>query len=159
MRRPYTGDKRPIAKRATPHIVALVECIETNWPALWNNGMWAVREMRSKNQMSVHAKGTAADVSYRFMGNKGKRIGGRKQSLACIAFLVDNADALGIEMIIDYKFGKFGRTWKCTRNAWQVYQKPTVQFGGSGDWFHLEVDGNLTGPQVKTVFRSLGMVA
>jgi len=159
VRRPYTGDKRPVAKKATPHIVTLVECIEKNWPALWNNGMWAVREMRSKKQMSVHAKGTAADVSYRFMGSKGKRIGGRKQALACCAFLVENADALGIEMIIDYKFGKFGRAWRCDRNAWKVYDKPTVQFGGSGDWLHLECDGKLTAPQVKAVFRGLGMVA
>lgn len=159
MRRPYTGDKRPVAKKATPHIVALVECIEANWPALWNNGIFAIREKRSKNQMSVHAKGTAADVSYRFMGTKGKRIGGRKQALACCAFLVESADALGIEMIIDYKFGKFGRAWKCTRNAWLVYDKPTVQFGGSGDWLHIEVDGRMTAPQVKSVFSDLGMVA
>lgn len=159
MRRPYTGDKRPVAKRATPHIVSLVECIELNWPALWNNGIFAVREKRSKNQMSVHAKGTAADVSYRHLGNKGVRFGGRKQALACCAFLVENADALGIEMIIDYQFGKHGRAWKCTRNAWLVYDKPTVQFGGSGDWLHIEVDGNLKAPQVKVVFRSLGMAA
>lgn len=159
MRRPYTGDKRPVAKAATPHITALVECIEKNWAALWNNGVFAIREMRSKKQMSVHAKGTAADISYRFMGSKGKRIGGRKQSLACIAFLIENADSLGIEMIIDYKFGKHGRAWRCDRNAWKVYEKPTVQFGGSGDWFHVEVDGKLKAPQVRDFFRSQGLVA
>lgn len=159
MRRPYTGDKRPVAKAATPHIVSLVECIEANWPALWNNGIFAIREKRSKNQMSVHAKGTAADVSYRFIAGKGKRIGGRKQALACMAFLVENADALGLEMIIDYKFGKYGRAWRCDRGVWKVYDKPTVQFGGSGDWIHIEVDGKLKAPQVKAVFRDLGMVA
>lgn len=159
MRRPYTGDKRPVAKAATPHIVSLVECIETNWPALWNNGIFAIREKRSKNQMSVHAKGTAADVSYRFIAGKGKRIGGRKQALACMAFLVENADALGLEMIIDYKFGKYGRAWRCDRGVWKVYDKPTVQFGGSGDWIHIEVDGKLKAPQVKAVFRDMGMVA
>lgn len=159
MRRPYTGDKRPVAKAATPHIVSLVECIEANWPALWNNGIFAIREKRSKNQMSVHAKGTAADVSYRFIGGKGKRVGGRKQALACMAFLTENADALGLEMIIDYKFGKFGRAWRCDRGVWKVYDKPTVQFGGSGDWLHIEVDGKLKAPQVKAVFRDLGMVA
>jgi hypothetical protein len=108
--------------------------------------------------MSVHAKGTAADISYRFIGGKGKRVGGRKQSLGCIAFLVENADALGLEMIIDYKFRKFGRAWRCDR-GWKVYEKPTVQFGGSGDWIHVEVDGTLKGPQVRQFFVSQGMVA
>lgn len=159
MKRPYTGDKRPVAKGPTPHIVALVECVEKNWEAMWNNGIWAIREKRGKNQMSVHAKGTAADLSYRFIGGKGKRFGGRKQALACMAFLVENADSLGIEMIIDYKFGEFGRAWRCDRNGWKVYEKPTVQFGGSGDWIHVEVDGKLKGPQVRDFFRSQGLVA
>lgn len=153
MTRPYTGDKRPVAKGPTPHITALVAELEKRYPALWNNGIFAIREKRSKKQMSVHAKGTAADLSYRHIGGKGVRIGGRRQAVAACDFLVANADALGIEMIIDYKFGKFGRAWRCDRNAWKVYDKPTVQFGGSGDWIHVEVDGKKSPTQVRDVFR------
>ena len=153
MSRPYTGDKRPVAKAATPHIVSLVECIEANWPALWNNGIFAIREKRSKNQMSVHAKGTAADLSYRHIGNKGVRFGARKQAVEAMNFLVANADALGLEMIIDYKFGKHGRARRCDRGEWRVYEKPTVEFGGTGDWIHVEVDGKKTPAQVRAVFK------
>jgi hypothetical protein len=153
MKRPYTGDKRPVAKGPTPHIVTLVAELEKKYPALWNNGIFAVREMRSKKQMSVHAKGTAADVSYRHIGNKGVRFGGRKQALEACNFLVENADALGIEMIIDYKFGAHGRAYRCDRDAWMVYKKPTVQFGGSGDWLHIECDGKKSPKQVRDIFR------
>jgi hypothetical protein len=33
----------------------------------WNNGTWTVRDMRGKTQMSVHATGRAADISWRKM--------------------------------------------------------------------------------------------
>lgn len=153
MSRPYTGDKRPVAKAATPHIKTLVAELEKMFPALWNNGIFAIREKRSKNQMSVHAKGTAADLSYRHIGNKGVRVGGRRQALKAMNFLVDNADALGLEMIIDYGFGEHGRAWRCDRDVWKVYDRPTVAFGGSGDWIHVEVDGKKTPAQVRAVFR------
>lgn len=153
MSRPYTGDKRPVAKGPTPHITALVAELEKKYPALWNNGIFAIREKRSKNQMSVHAKGTAADLSYRHIGGKGVRFGARKQAVEAMNFLVANADALGLEMIIDYKFGKHGRAWRCDRGEWRAYEKPTVQFGGSGDWIHVEVDGKKTPAQVKAVFK------
>jgi hypothetical protein len=36
-------------------------------------------------------------------------------------FLVDNADALGLEMVIDYCPQPFGRAWRCDRNVWRNY--------------------------------------
>jgi len=155
MRRPYTGNKDGVANGPNKQTVALVNQLERYFPALWNNGIWAVRDMRSKKQLSVHATGRAADVSYRYMKTKGVPRGGRRQAVKAMNFIVQNADELGLEMCIDYQYGEHGRTWRCDRGVWLVYQKPTVQFGGTGDWFHIEVDGKRSPAEIRKVFQKL----
>ena len=52
-------------------------------------------------------------------------------SLAYINKLLQNADTLGIQLVIDYALN---RSWRCNRGTW---------IGGkfeSGDWWHVEVD-------------------
>lgn len=126
------------------------------FPALWDNGTWGIRNKRGKKETSVHAKGTAADLSYRFMKTKGVRFGGRRQAVRAMDFLVANADDLGLEMIIDYGYKPYGRGWRCDRNSWVVYDKPTVDMGGVGDWIHVEVDGKKKPLQVNLVFMENG---
>jgi hypothetical protein len=124
-------------------------------PALWNNGSWGVRNMRGKESLSVHATGRAADISWRNMGDgkRGVAKGGRKYAMEAMDYLVQNADALGIEMIIDYFPAPHGRAAKCDRNmAWQKYTKATVSGAPNGDWFHVEVDGKKSSEQIKAVF-------
>jgi hypothetical protein len=72
----------------------------------------------------------------RTVGNHKKtgRQDGRKQSLAYINKLLQNADTLGIELVIDYAQS---RSWKCDRGTWQIGKFP------SGDWYHLEVNARL----------------
>jgi len=44
---------------------------------------------------------------------------------------LENADTLGIELVIDYALN---RSWKCDRGTWK---------GGAftaGDWYHIEVN-------------------
>jgi hypothetical protein len=53
--------------------------------------------------------------------------------------LTQHADAIGLEMIIDYFPEPHGRAWRCDRGAWQKYDKPTVSGAPSGDWLHVEV--------------------
>jgi hypothetical protein len=124
-------------------------------PALWNNGSFGIRSMRGKESLSVHATGRACDISFRNMGD-GKRgvvKGGRKYAMEAMEYLIKNADALGVEMIIDYFPAPHGRAAKCDRDmAWQKYTKPTVSGAPSGDWFHLEVDGKKSSEQIKAVF-------
>ena len=70
-------------------------------------------------------------------------------------YLIKNADALGIEMIIDYFPAPHGRAAKCDRDmAWLKYDKETVHGAPNGDWFHCEVDGKKSSEQIKAVFAA-----
>lgn len=141
--RPYTGTDDGISKgkrEGTEEFVRQVYLLSDQ--GLWNNGTWIVRKMKGKESLSVHATGRAMDLSYRNMrdGKRGKP-NGRKIASDWCDTLAKNADVLGVEMLIDYAFGKFGRAWRCDRNAWQTYTKPTVTGGGNpaSDWLHIEI--------------------
>jgi len=156
MRRPYVADSLPVRRKETPHLRALVDALCAKYPALWDNGTWGIRPIRgtspAEGKLSNHARGIAADLSYRWMKTKGVRFGGRRQALRAMDFMTANATDLGLQMIIDYQFGKYGRAWRCDRAAWKVYDKPTVTFGGTGDWIHVEVDGKVEPAVVAGVF-------
>ena len=96
-----------------------------------NLGTWNVRAMKNKNLKnptpSVHGTGRAWDAGYK----------NREDGLALSDFLVRNAEAFGIEAVHDYAYGKYGRGWRCNRNKWIVYNKPTL--GGRGNWLHIEI--------------------
>lgn len=92
-----------------------------------------VRDVRGKpGTMSNHARGVAVDLSYRWQSAAKKgRQDGRKISLAYVNKLLENADTLGIQLVIDYASN---RSWKCDRGTW---------IGGNfdpGDWWHIEID-------------------
>jgi hypothetical protein len=158
MKRVYTGNKDGAAAGEHPQLTALIkELLKAYNPALWNNGSFGIRNMRAKESLSVHATGRAVDISFRNMGDgkRGVAHGGRKYALEAMEYLIKHADALGIEMIIDYVPTPHGRAAKCDRNmAWLKYDKDTVHGGGSpsSDWFHVEVDGKKSSEQVKAVF-------
>jgi hypothetical protein len=141
--RPYTGTNDGIAKgkrEGTEEFVRQLNFLSDG--ALWNNGTFIVRKMKGKESLSVHATGRAMDISYRNMrdGKRGKP-NGRKIASEWCDILSKNAAVLGVEMVIDYAFGKFGRAYRCDRDAWQTYSKPTVTGGGSAssDWIHIEI--------------------
>jgi hypothetical protein len=156
MKRPYTGNKDGAATGEHPQLTALMKELFKAYPkALWNNGSWGVRNMRGKEALSVHATGRACDISWRNMGDgkRGVAKGGRKYATEAMDYLVKHADALGIEMIIDYFPAPHGRASKCDRNmAWQKYDKETVHGAPNGDWFHVEVDGKKSSEEIKAVF-------
>lgn len=139
----YTGTNDGIAKgkrEGTEEFVRQMVFLSDG--AFWNNGTFIVRKMKGKQSLSVHATGRAMDISYRNMrdGRRGKPNGRRVASDWC-GILSKNAQVLGIELIIDYAFGKFGRAYRCDRDAWQIYDKPTVAGGGNAasDWLHIEI--------------------
>ena len=76
------------------------------------------------------------DLSYRWLNQKklGKQ-DGRKASLAFIVKCLENADHLGIQLVIDYALQ---RSWKCDRGTWQPL--PSVD---EGDWYHIEIEPRL----------------
>jgi hypothetical protein len=157
-KRPYTGNKDGQAKGLRPGMkVFIEETIKLSNGALWNNGDFGVRNMRSKNSLSVHATGRAVDLSYRHMPPKKGKKNGRIEALRVMKILVANADALGIEAIFDYLVKPHGRSWMCTRNAWENYKKETIHGGGSGDWIHLEISPDMADnpQQVRQAFANL----
>jgi hypothetical protein len=106
--------------------------------ALFNNGAYGRRDMRGKpGSLSVHATGRAVDMSYRGSAQRPKA--NRKNALAFINKLVANANVLGIEIVMDYFPTPHGRAWRCDRQSWKKYTKPTIGGAPGGDWFHLEI--------------------
>lgn len=113
--------------------------------ALWNNGTFGLRNMRGKEDPSVHCTARAGDPSYKYV-KKGKGVKkdkgipfGRPAALKVINKVVNNAAKFGLEMMIDYEFGEFGRAYRCDRDAWKIYTKMIEYGGGTGQWFHFEL--------------------
>lgn len=137
--RPYTGINDGIAKGARPGLLVLVDYIaKSTQGMLWNNGTYANRKARGKSSMSVHATGRAADLSYRQITRQrwGK---GRPHAVHVMRWLTANSEAFGLEMILDYMPQPHGRGWRCDRNAWENYKKPTLSGAPDGDWIHIEI--------------------
>jgi hypothetical protein len=139
-KRPYTGNKDGAAKGLRPGMKVFIdEVIKLGNGALWNNGDWGVRPMRGKEELSVHATGRAADLSYRHMPPKKGIKNGRVEAVRVLKILQANADLLGIEAMFDYFPKPWGRAWMCSRDAWSKYTKETIHGAPGGDWIHLEV--------------------
>jgi hypothetical protein len=125
--------------------------------ALWNNGTYGQRDVRSKpGTLSVHATGRAMDLSYRKMDTKGVATG-RNTSKQFIDKVVANANTLGVQMVIDYWPQPFGRAWRCDRQAWKAYETKTVSGAPGGDWWHIEIaPGMADNPEaVKAAFQAV----
>ena len=138
--RPYTGFDG-VAKGITPGLDMLIRRIERETArGLWNNGAYGVRDMKGKpGNPSVHATGRAVDLSWRDMPDNRGRPNYRPQAQKVIRKLVQNADAIGLEMIIDYFPHPWGRAWRCDRNRWRKYDNRTVSGAPGGDWYHIEI--------------------
>lgn len=139
MARTYTGyDGDATNKQAG--LEELVRQLCSKFP-VWNNGTWGIRAMKdsasTKPSPSVHSTGRAADLSWRKVGVKGSGKYGDAVKLA--DFLILHADALQIEALHDYFPAPYGRGWRCDRESWQVYTKPTIGSAPGGDWIHLEI--------------------
>jgi hypothetical protein len=92
--------------------------------ACWNNGSWGIRNMRGSDNLSVHATGRAVDLSYRKTEKHPNS--NRKNTMAFIRIVTANANALGLECILDYLIKPYGRGWLMHRQRWRKYSKPTL---------------------------------
>jgi len=153
MTRPYTAFKAPVAKGPLQGMDEFIrQVVKRSGGSLWNNGSWVVRDIRTKpGQISNHARGLATDLSYRKMTDKGIA-DGRKIALPFIYKLLENADTLQIELVIDYAEN---RSWKCDRGTWLKGK------WSGGDWFHVEVslamasNANLVKQAFNDVFKDM----
>jgi hypothetical protein len=143
MKRPYTGNKDGAAKGLRPGMKVFIdEVIKLSNGALWNNGDFGVRNMRSKESLSVHATGRAVDLSYRHVGAKGVK-NGRREAVRICKILTEHADLIGLEAILDYFPKPHGRGWQCSRDAWSAYKQHVISGAPSGDWLHLEISPDM----------------
>lgn len=141
--RPYTGWTGDNG-RITPGLQRFIDhAVYLTGRGLWNNGAYGPRPMRGKKTPSIHGTGRAVDLSWRKTpakkGGTGRGFGDYAKACEFVDFLVANADQLLLELVIDYQPSPHGRAWRCDRNAWQQYTKPTVQGAPGGDWFHIEI--------------------
>ena len=129
MSRPYTGYNGN-SRGPLPGTVALRDTILFLNPGLTNLGTYAKRDARGKpGQPSVHATGRAVDIGYT----------NRADIEPLMDWLVTHADQLGVEMVADYFTTPWGRTWRCDRNAWKIYDKKTIHGAPGGRWIHIEI--------------------
>jgi hypothetical protein len=106
--------------------------------ALFNNGSYGQRDMKGKpGSLSVHATGRAVDLSYR-KSTKNPNAN-RKEALAFINKVLEHANELGVQAVLDYFPKAHGAGWRCDRQTWEKYTKPTISGAPGGDWFHVEI--------------------
>ena len=130
MNRPYTGTKDGIARGArlgTKQFQALMVYLF----GMRNAGIYANRKIRGSSSLSVHATGRACDLG-----------GSDDKIIRAINFLVNFADELQIEAVHDYGNrvipGQYGAAWRCNRNGWKTYDRPTIGSPGA-KWVHYEI--------------------
>lgn len=143
MTRRYTGWNGDNG-RTTPGLARFVDyCTFLTGNGLWNNGTYAARPMRGKTTPSVHGTGRAVDLSWRKIPAKkkgsGRGFGNYTAARDFINFLVDHQEQLLLELVIDYHPKPAGTAWRCDRNTWEQYTRPTVSGAPGGDWFHIEI--------------------
>lgn len=142
MSRPYTGLAEGVAggrRIGTDTFAARITTATGG--RLHSVGTYNVRPVRGGKGLSVHATGRAIDLSRRALG-VGKPGCDRATFLRVLDELVVQADEAGMELLLDYEFRPFGRGWRCDREAWQNYTRPTIGNGGAAwaDWCHVELD-------------------
>lgn len=157
MKRPYTGNRDGAAKGLRPGMKVFInEVIKLSNGALWNNGDFGIRNMRSKGSLSVHSTGRAVDLSYRHVGGKGVK-NGRREAVRICKILTEHADLIGLEAILDYFPKPHGRGWQCSRDAWSAYKQHVISGAPSGDWLHLEISPDMADnpKKMKEAFETL----
>ena len=124
---PVVGSELPGMKEFAKQV-----CAHSN-KSLWNNGTFIYRDVKNRpGVISNHARSLAFDASYRFSKIHGRK-NGREVSLPYIYKLLEHADTLGIQLVIDYALQ---RSWKCDRRTW-------IKIGVDvGDWYHIELSPN-----------------
>ena len=147
--KPYTVLGAPIVKGpllGTDEFIRQV--VKRASGSLWNNGSWIIRDIRTKpGIISNHARGLAIDFSYRKMTDKGI-VNGRATALAFVNKLLENADTLGVQLVIDYHEN---RSWRSDRATW-IKGKWT-----GGDWLHVEISSAMANNEnaVKQAFTTV----
>ena len=153
--RPYTGFNG-VAKGVKGSTAQwIIEARRTSGNILHNLGAFGVRPQRGKKAMSVHATGRAVDLGYSRKPGSPQPDWGRNAIMPWLDRIVANANLLGVECILDYNPAPHGRGWRCDRQDWIVYRMKTIGGAPGGQWFHVELNPDITANEVRAAFREV----
>lgn len=131
----YNGGK------ASPVTKFFVSACLKRWPGFTNLGIYANRRMNNpyaKGALSTHATGWACDIGYP------STKAGRRAALEAWEWLIEHTLELRIAEIHDYRFGHFGRGYRCSRGENEagvvVYRNAKESAGKGGNWLHVEIE-------------------
>jgi hypothetical protein len=127
-------------KKASPVTEWFVYACKRRW-GFSSLGIYANRQMRSGNGLSVHATGWAADIGY------GSSKEGRAKALQAFDWFMKYSEELRICEVHDYAYGKYGRGYRCSRGAGMagvVVYKDLASSAGTpgGTWLHVEISND-----------------
>jgi hypothetical protein len=130
----YNGGK------SSPVLTWFVKACNKRW-GFTNLGIYvnrAVRNPYAKGALSVHATGWACDIGYP------STRAGRRTAVEAWEWLLAHTEELRIAAINDYRFGEFGRGYRCSRGEGQKgvvkYRNAKESAGKGGSWLHVEIE-------------------
>ena len=136
--KPYTGNSDGAAAGPRAGMDEWIrQAVKYGGGAFYNLGSWGIRNMKGSDNLSVHACGRAVDLGY--TKSDKHPTANRKGAVAFLNIVIANANALGLECVLDYFPQKFGRGWRCDRQAWKSYSKPEIHGAPGGLWHHYEI--------------------
>lgn len=143
-------------KKASPVLTWFVKACNRRW-GFSNLGIYVNRPVRNpaaKGALSVHASGFACDIGYPSTKQ------GRRTAVEAWNWLLEHSESLRIAEIHDYRFGQFGRGYRCSRGEGQagvvVYQNARESAGRGGNWLHVEIENTWTdAKEFEAMWRSL----
>lgn len=143
-------------KKASPVVNWFVKAMNRRW-GFTNLGIYVSRPVRNpyaKGALSVHATGWACDIGYP------STKAGRRTALQAWEWLLNHTEELRIAEIHDYRYGAFGRAFRCSRGAGSAgvveYRNAKESAGKGGNWLHVEIENTWeTAKEFEAMWRSL----
>ena len=140
-------------KKASPVTEKLMDLCKRRW-GFNNLGIYANRQMRGSNNLSVHATGFAVDIGY------GTAKDARAKAVQAWDWFLKYSAELRICEIHDYAYGKWGRGYRCSRGAGtkgvKVFTEGDNAGTPGGTWLHVEVSNDWESPEAfEAAWRAL----
>lgn len=143
-------------KKASPVVSWFVKAMGRRW-GFKNLGIYVNRPVRNpyaKGALSVHATGWACDIGYP------STRAGRRTAVEAWEWLLAHSEQLRIAEIHDYRWGEFGRGYRCSRGEGQAgvieYRNAKESAGRGGCWLHVEIENSWeSATQFKEAWRFL----
>lgn len=127
-------------KKASPVVKWFSTACGKRW-GFTNLGIYVNRPVNNpyaKGALSTHSTGFACDLGYPSTKT------GRKTAIEAWKWLLEHSAALRIAEIHDYRYGQFGRGYRCSRGEGEagvvVYQNAKESAGRGGCWLHVEIE-------------------